>query len=80
MAVAKPLHLRLFLEGIEVPVVAAQISINTNAPATAAVQILPLDIAQNLLPRTIVHLFFLDTSTGHEARKRTTTRPRSPRM
>ena len=72
MAVAKPLHLRLFLEGIEVPVVAAQISINTNAPATAAVQILPLDIAQNLLPRTIVHLFFLDTSTGHEARKRTT--------
>jgi hypothetical protein len=61
VAIAKPLHLRLFLEGIEVPVISAHISINTNAPASASVQIIPLDSAQDLKPRTMVHLFFLDT-------------------
>lgn len=61
MPVGKPLHLRLFLEGEEVPVISAQISINTSAPATAAIQVLPLDSALDLLPRTMVHLFFLDT-------------------
>lgn len=61
MAVAKPLHLRLFLEGIEVPVISAQVSINVNAPASAAIQVVPLDESMNLKPRTMVHLFFLDT-------------------
>ena len=61
MPVGKPLHLRLFLEGEEVPVISAQVSINTSAPATASIQIVPLDSAMNLLPRTMVHLFFLDT-------------------
>ena len=60
MAVAKPLHLRLFLEGEEVPVIAAQISIGINAPSTAAIQVIPLDEAMSLYPRTMVHLFFLD--------------------
>jgi hypothetical protein len=61
MPVGKPLHLRLFLEGEEVPVISAQVSINTSAPATASIQVIPLDSALNLLPRTMVHLFFLDT-------------------
>lgn len=61
MPVGKPLHLRLFLEGEEVPVVSAQVSINTSAPATAAIQVIPLDSGMDLMPRTMVHLFFLDT-------------------
>jgi len=61
MPVGKPLHLRLFLEGEEVPVIAAQVSINTSSPATASIQIIPLDEGMDFLPRTMVHLFFLDT-------------------
>jgi len=61
MPVGKPLHLRLFLEGEEVPVISAQVQINTSAPATASIQIIPLDSAMDFLPRTMVHLFFLDT-------------------
>lgn len=60
MAVGKPLHLRLFLEGIEVPVVAAQVASGTNGPASAAIQVVPLDEAMQIHPRTMVHLFFLD--------------------
>lgn len=61
MPVGKPLHLRLFLEGEEIPVIAAQVSINTSSPATASIQIIPLDEGMDFLPRTMVHLFFLDT-------------------
>lgn len=61
MPVGKPLHLRLFLEGEEVPVISAQVSANVGAPATAAIQVIPLDEAMDILPRTMVHLFFLDT-------------------
>src|SRR6516165_3858182 len=60
MGLAKPLHLRLFLEGVEVPVISAQVSINVFAPATAAVQVVPLPQVLALKPRTMVHLFFLE--------------------
>lgn len=59
-AVAKPLSLRLFLEGIEVPVVSASVQIGLNAPAVSSIQVVPLDSAMDLKPRTMVHLFFLD--------------------
>ena len=58
------LHLRLFLEGIEVPVIAAQVQISINAPATASIQIVPSDGALNLKARTMVHLFFWDIERG----------------
>jgi hypothetical protein len=61
---AKPLHLRLFLEGIEVPVIAANVTANTNAPASASIQILPLDSGLDLMPRTMVHLFYLDSTSS----------------
>lgn len=54
------LKLRLFLEGIEVPVVAAQIQVNINSPATAAIQIVPSDKVFEFKARTMVHLFFWD--------------------
>jgi hypothetical protein len=53
--------LRLFLEHIEIPVIAAQITVEPNAPAVAAIQIPPLEEATRFLPRTLVHLFFHDT-------------------
>ena len=59
---AKPLHLRLFVEGFEIPVISANVSMNTNAPATAAIQIIPLDSAMEFKPRTMVHLFYLDAA------------------
>lgn len=61
MAVGKPLQLRLFLEGEEVPIIAAQVSIGMNAPAAASLQVVPLDEAMDLKPRTMVHVFFLDS-------------------
>lgn len=58
--VGKPLHLRLFLEGQEVPVVSAQVQFGLWAPAVASVQIVPLDEALDFKPRTMVHLFYLE--------------------
>ena len=43
MARGKPLHLRLFLEGQEVPVISAQVQATLFAPASAAIQVVPLD-------------------------------------
>jgi hypothetical protein len=61
-----PLGLRLFLEGIEVPVIAAQVNCVPDQPAQASIQIIPTDMSLNLLPRTLVHLFFLDTELTDE--------------
>jgi len=55
------LHLRCFLEGIEVPVIGASVTSQLNAPATAMVQIVPSDVLATLLPRTTIHLFYLDS-------------------
>jgi hypothetical protein len=60
MSTAAPLGLRLFLEGIEVPVIAAQVQSQADVSANAAIQIVPTDAALNFLPRTTVHLFYLD--------------------
>jgi len=54
------LHLRLFIEGVEVPVIGAMISANENSPATAQIEIIPADSAHRLLPRSKIHLFYLD--------------------
>jgi hypothetical protein len=64
VAVGKPLHLRLFLEGEEVPVISAHVSVSINAPAAASIQVIPLDEATYLHPRTMVHLFYLDSWVG----------------
>ena len=57
---AARLKLRLFLEGIEVPVIGVQIQGLPNAPILAAIQIPPVPEGTRLLPRTLVHVFFLD--------------------
>ena len=57
---AAPLGLRLFLEGVEVPVISAQVTMQPDQPAVASIQIVPVDSALHFLPRTLVHLFYLD--------------------
>lgn len=57
---AQRIRLRLFLEGIEVPVVGATVMSVPNATLQAQIQIPPLNEATKLLPRTLVHLYFLD--------------------
>lgn len=58
------LKLRLFLEGVEVPIIAAQIQTAPNSPAVCALQIPPVSEVTRLLPRTVVHLYFLDFYAG----------------
>lgn len=60
MAIGQRLRLRLFLEGIEVPVIGAAIQANVNSPATASIQVIPTDRVLELKPRTMVHLFYWD--------------------
>lgn len=72
MAQGHHLHLRLFLEGVEVPVVSAQIQVTSNAPASASIQVIATDKVLDLLPRTVVHLFFYDyVEAGNAALDRT---------
>lgn len=54
------LRLRLFLEGIEVPIVSAYVQSAANSPTACSIQIPPLPEGTRLLPRTLVHVFFLD--------------------
>lgn len=65
-AAGQRLGLRLFLEGLEVPVVAANVSIGVNAPAAASIQVVPGDRLLELKPRTMVHLFFWDYTLDNE--------------
>lgn len=55
------LHLRLFLEGIEVPVISASVNAAIGSGATATVEIIPDDTVDQILPRTTVHIFYLDS-------------------
>lgn len=60
MGTGNRLKVRLFIEGIECPVIAVQVQAQPNGPAHASIQIPPTDLATRLLPRSCVHIFFLD--------------------
>ncbi len=66
-AAGQKLGLRLFLEGIEVPVIAASVQIGINSPATASIQVVPGDKVLGLRARTMVHLFYWDYTLDNEA-------------
>ncbi len=66
-AAGQQLGIRLFLEGLEVPVVGAQVQIGINAPATASIQVVPGDKIVELKARTMVHLFFWDYTLDNSA-------------
>ena len=64
MAVGQKLALRCFLEGIEVPIIAASLTINMDAPAQCQVQLPATDAILELKPRTLVHIFYYDYLGG----------------
>lgn len=64
MPTAQHLRLRCFLEGIEVPIVSAALSIQPDAPAQCQIQIPATDRGHDLLPRTLVHVFYYDYHDG----------------
>lgn len=70
MTVAQRLHLRLFLEGVEVPVIGAVVQSQPNQPAAASIQIPANDFALMLKPRTLVHLYFYDFYRGAPSSER----------
>lgn len=64
MAVGQHLRLRLFIEGVEVPVVAANVQSTKNAACAASIQIPANDFAMDFRPRSLVHLFMFDLYNG----------------
>jgi len=58
--VAQRLHMRAFLEGVEIPVISAVVQMTINSPAAASINVIPLDEIMELKPRTMVHLFYYD--------------------
>ena len=64
MATAQKIGLRLFLEGVEVPIISAIVNSQPNQAATASIQIPANDFALDLKPRTLVHVFFYDFYEG----------------
>jgi hypothetical protein len=67
VTIGHKLSMRLFLEGVEVPVIGASITVAANSPATCSVQIVATDKILEILPRTLVHLFFYDFVMGEAA-------------
>lgn len=57
---AQRLRLRMFIEGVEVPIIGIQIQSLPNAPLMAAIQTVPIPEGTRLLPRSLIHVFFLD--------------------
>jgi hypothetical protein len=60
MPIGQKLALKLFLEGVEVPVISATVTFGVNQAATAEIQVPASSVVMGLLPRTLVHLFFYD--------------------
>jgi hypothetical protein len=60
LSFAQRIRIRLFLEGVELPVISASITGAPNSPAMCSLQLPPLVEGTRLLPRTLVHLFYLD--------------------
>jgi hypothetical protein len=60
LSFAQRIRIRLFMEGVELPIISASVDAAPNGPATCAIQIPPLVEGTRLLPRTLVHVFFQD--------------------
>lgn len=60
MATGRLMDTRAFLEGIEVPCIAAVVQTAPDAPAMCTVQVVATDSLMDLEDRTVVHVFFKD--------------------
>jgi hypothetical protein len=58
--IAEKLKLRLFVDGIELPVIGARCTFTEGAPATAEIQIIATDEAHDIPARSFVNLFYYD--------------------
>jgi hypothetical protein len=66
-ASAGRLLLRLFIDGIEVPVLGARTSNGVNSPASAAIRVVPTREVWDLKPRSLVELYvYEDDPLGHD--------------
>ena len=61
----KKLHVKCYLEGIEVPLNSVQINIATNQASSATIMIPPTNTVFKIRPRTHVHLFWYDDATNN---------------
>lgn len=64
MLVGERLHIRLFLEGVEVPVISSILTCNPGTSAMASIQVPAVSEAFKFLPRTLVHLFYYYPTDG----------------
>jgi hypothetical protein len=62
MVQAQRLNLRLFIDGVEAPVIGARCTFAENTDAQADVEVIATDQVFDLLPRSIVHLFWYETT------------------
>lgn len=60
--ISKRLGLKLFIEGIEVPVIGATVQITRSSPAVASIQVVSLDEIHRFKKQTMVHLFYYDVT------------------
>lgn len=60
MTIGQRLELRCFMEGIEVPIISASLTINMDAPSQCQIQLPATDAIMKLKPRTLVHVFYYD--------------------
>ena len=58
------IHLRLFVDGVEIPVSGATVAFTEGQGAQASVTIIPIDELQDIKPRALVTLFYLDSSAN----------------
>lgn len=64
MSEGKLLHLRCFLEGEEVPIISCSVNAAIGSAASAHIELLDSEKGFELLPRTVVHVFFFDEYSG----------------
>lgn len=64
---ASELGLRVYLEGIQIPVVSATITFQDGEPATAQINTLPSAGFQKITPRSMIHIFYLLEATKKDS-------------
>jgi hypothetical protein len=68
--------IRLFVEGVEIPCISATVQSAPNSPLVCSLQVLPLAEGTRFLPRSIIHLFFIDEFEAEVPNIRTTEKGR----
>jgi hypothetical protein len=68
--------IRLFVEGVEIPCISATVQAAPNSPLVCSLQVLPLAEGTRFLPRSIIHLFFVDEFETEVPNIRTTEKGR----